>query len=61
MSAMILAKIGDFNRFSSPNKILAYAGMPSSTYKSGKLTSSYAHMEKRGSKYLRYALFNTTS
>ena len=31
-----------------------------STYQSGQLTSSYAHMEKRGSRYLRYALFNAT-
>ena len=60
MGAMILAEIGDFDRFSSPDQILAYAGMAPSTYQSGKLTSSYAHMEKRGSKYLRYALFNAT-
>lgn len=61
MGSMILAEIGDFNRFSSPDKTLAYAGMSPSTYQSGQLTSSYAHMEKRGSKYLRYALFNATS
>lgn len=29
-----------------------------STYQSGQLESSYSHMEKRGSRYLRYALFN---
>ena len=61
MGAMILAEIGDFDRFSSPDQILAYAGMSPSTYQSGKLTASYAHMEKRGSKYLRYALFNATT
>ena len=37
-----------------------YAGMSPSTYQSGQLTSSYSHMEKRGSRYLRYALFNAT-
>jgi len=58
MGAMILAEIGDFDRFESPDQILAYAGLSPSTYQSGQLTSSYAHMEKRGSKYLRYALFN---
>ena len=58
MGAMILAEIGDITRFSSPDQILAYAGLSPSTYQSGQLTSSYAHMEKRGSKYLRYALFN---
>jgi transposase len=60
MGAMIIAEIGDFDRFSSPDQILAYAGMSPSTYQSGQLTSSHAHMEKRGSKYLRYALFNAT-
>ena len=60
MGAMILAEIGDFSRFDSPDKILAYAGLSPSTYQSGQLTSTYSHMEKRGSRYLRYALFNAT-
>lgn len=60
MAAMIIAEIGDISRFSSPDQILAYAGMAPSTYQSGQYTSNYAHMEKRGSKYLRYALFNAT-
>jgi transposase len=58
MGAMILAEIGDISRFDSPDKILAYAGLSPSTFQSGQLTSCYAHMEKRGSRYLRYALFN---
>ena len=58
MGAMILAEIGDFSRFDSPDKILAYAGLSPSTYQSGQLNGAYAHMEKRGSRYLRYALFN---
>ena len=60
MGAMIIAEIGDFDNFNSPNKILAYAGLSPSTYQSGQLTSSCSHMEKRGSRYLRYALFNAT-
>ena len=58
MGAMILAEIGDISRFDSSDKILAYAGLSPSTYQSGQLTSCYSHMEKRGSRYLRYALFN---
>jgi transposase len=58
MGAMIIAEIGDFERFDSPDKILAYAGFSPSTYQSGQLDSAYAHMEKRGSRYLRYALYN---
>lgn len=60
MGAMIISEIGDFRRFSSPDKILAYAGLSPSTYQSGKLNNCYSHMEKRGSRYLRYALFNVT-
>ena len=60
MGAMIIAEIGDFSRFDSPDKILAYAGMSPSTYQSGQLDNCYAHMEKRGSRYLRYALYNAT-
>ena len=50
-------------RANDPKKvILAYAGMSPSTYQSGQLSLSgtYSHMEKRGSKYLRYALYNAT-
>ena len=60
MAAMILAEAGDFTRFTSPDKLLAYAGMSPSTYQSGKLKNCYPHMEKRGSRYLRYALYNAT-
>ena len=62
MGAMILAEIGDFSRFDSPDKILAFAGMSPSTYQSGQLSMSgaHSHMEKRGSRYLRYALYNAT-
>ena len=60
MGAMIIAEIGDFDRFDSPDKILAYAGLSPSTYQSGQMDNSHSRMEKRGSRYLRYALFNAT-
>lgn len=60
MGAMIIAEIGDFSRFDSADKILVYAGMSPSTYQSGQLDNCYSHMEKRGSRYLRYALYNAT-
>ena len=56
MAAMIFAEVGDFTR----DKLLAYAGMSPSTYQSGQLKNCYPHMEKRGSRYLRYALYNAT-
>lgn len=58
MASVILSEIGDFSRFDSPDKILAFTGVSPSTYQSGKLDNAYAHMEKRGSRYLRYALYN---
>ena len=58
MGAMILAEVGDFSHFDSADKILAYAGLSPTTYQSGQLTNCYSHMEKRGSRYLRYAIFN---
>ena len=58
MGAMILAEVGDFSNFDSPDKVLAYAGLSPSTYQSGQLKNCYPHMEKRGSRYLRYALFH---
>ena len=60
MAAMILAEISDFSRFDSLDKLLAYAGISPSTYQFGQMGSSYSHMEKRGSRYLRYALINAT-
>jgi transposase len=58
MGAMIIAEVGDFKRFNSPDKILAYAGLSPSVYQSGQYEASHSRMEKRGSRYLRYALFN---
>lgn len=59
-ASVILSEVGDFSRFDSPDKILAYAGLSPSTYQSGQMGNCHAHMEKRGSRYLRYALFNAT-
>lgn len=56
-AAMIHAESGDFSRFPSADKLLAFAGMEPSIYQSGQYTSSHAKMVKRGSKYLRYALY----
>ena len=46
MGAQIIAEIGDFKNFDSPDKILAFAGLSPSIYQSGKLYSSNARMEK---------------
>jgi transposase len=61
LGAIIIAEIGDFSRFENPDKILAFAGCSPSTYQSGQLYSSHAKMEKRGSRYLRWALLNAAA
>lgn len=56
LGAIILAEIGDIQRFSNPSKLLAFAGMEPSTYQSGKFNASHTPMVKRGSTYLRWAI-----
>ena len=60
MAAIIIAEVGDFSNFESPDKVLAYSGMSPSTYQSGQVTNCHSHMEKRGSRYLRYSLYTAT-
>jgi len=56
LAAIMLAEIGDIERFSTPAKLLAFAGMEPSTYQSGKYNASKTPMVKRGSTYLRWAV-----
>ena len=58
MAAMIIAETENFTNFGSAAQVLAFAGLEPSVYQSGQLTSTHSKMVKRGSKYLRYALFN---
>ena len=55
---MILGEIGDISRFTSPSKLLAFAGLDPSVYQSGNFESKHTRMSKRGSRALRYALIN---
>jgi transposase len=60
MAAIIIAETENFTNFDCAEQVLAFAGLEPSVYQSGQLTSTHAKMVKRGSKYLRYALFNAT-
>ena len=53
LGSVIVSEVGDFSRFDNPDKLLAFAGCSPSTF-----YSTHAKMEKRGSKYLRWALLN---
>ena len=57
LGASILAEIGDITKFSSPAKLLAFAGCEPSAYQSGHYTATVTPMVKHGSVYLRRALY----
>ena len=59
-AAIIIGEVGDFSRFGSADKVLAYAGMAPTIYQSGMYTNNRCKMEKRGSKSLRSAIFLAT-
>lgn len=58
-AATILGEIGDIKRFSNPSKLVAFAGLDSTVSQSGEFESTSNHMTKRGSPYLRRALFQS--
>lgn len=55
--ATILAEIGDIQRFASLDKLVAYAGIDATVYQSGQFAATHTRMSKRGSPYLRQALW----
>ena len=57
LGAVILGEIGDIHRFESPSKLVAYAGIDATVAQSGEFEASHNRMSKRGSPYLRRALF----
>jgi len=60
MAAVIIAETNNFQDFERAEQVLAFAGLDPSVYQSGQLTSTHSKMVKRGSKYLRFAIFNAT-
>ena len=56
-AATILSEYGDIKNFSSPNKMLAFAGLEPSVIESGTLQSN-GKMVKHGSSHLRYSIMN---
>lgn len=57
LGAAILSEIGDINRFETPEKLAAFAGIDPSVKQSGQFTGSQSKMSKRGSPYLRRAIW----
>ena len=58
LAAVILSEIGgDIRRFSSPAKLAAYAGVDPTVKQSGDFSGTRMKMSKRGSPYLRRAIW----
>lgn len=58
LAAVILSEIGgDIKRFSSPAKLAAYAGVDPTVKQSGDFSGTRMKMSKRGSPYLRRAIW----
>lgn len=56
LAALIAGEVGDANRFGTPSRLVACAGMDATRRVSGESLDSPGHLSKRGSSYLRWAL-----
>ena len=61
LAAAILSEIGDISRFSSATKLAAFAGIDPTVKQSGEFTATHNHMSKRGSPYLRRAIWQAST
>jgi len=59
--AAILAEIGNIHRFAGVEKLVAYAGIDPTVYQTGQFEATEAHISKRGSPYLRLALWQAAN
>lgn len=56
-AGLIAGEIRDIDRFHSAESLISYSGVDVTVYESGKYKAQHLMMSKKGSKYLRYALF----
>ena len=57
LGAMIISEIDDIKKFSNPSKLLAFAGLDPVVKQSGNFQAEHMKISKRGSTYLRYAIY----
>jgi len=57
LATAILSEIGDVHRFKNAKALVAYTGIDPRVFQSGQFTASDAHISKRGSPYLRRAVW----
>lgn len=61
LGAIIISEIGDISRFDSASKLVAFAGLDVSVKQSGEFTGTKNKISKRGSPYLRRAIWSAAS
>ena len=57
LGAIVLSEFGDISRFDKPSQLVAFAGIDATVSQSGEFEGTHNVMSKRGSPYLRKALF----
>lgn len=58
-ACVILGEIGSIERFERPEQLVAFAGLDASVHQSGDFTGSKTRLSKRGSPYLRRAIWQS--
>lgn len=56
-AGLFLGEIGDINNYKSVDHLISFSGLDIIVYESGKYKSKNESISKKGSKYLRYALY----
>ena len=59
-AGLILGEIGDISRFRSADALVSFCGLDLTVYQSGKYKAIHVSPSKKGSVYLRYALFQVS-
>lgn len=61
LGAIIISEIGNISRFDSASKLVAFAGLDVSVKQSGEFIGTQNKISKRGSPYLRRAIWTAAS
>lgn len=56
-AGLILGEIGDISNYKNSEHLISYAGLDVKIYESGKYKAKFLSISKKGSVYLRYALY----
>ena len=59
-ASIIMSEIGDINRFDNEAKLTSFAGLDPTEYSSGTSVKRKSRMSKRGSPFLRLAIWNAS-